>query len=78
MLAAGGVVGPPPPVPEEVALWVRSQEVSSTRLKMTGHGPSVAASLSAMDPAVTANGSLRSLGSLAEGDVSAPVFDTGR
>lgn len=67
MLTACGVAGPPPPPPEEVALWIRSQEVSSTRLKMTGHGPSVAACLAALDPA-TADHSFNCLGSVPEGD----------
>jgi hypothetical protein len=50
MLAARGVCGPAPSPPEEVALWIRAQDVSSARLKMAGHGPSVAAGLASMDP----------------------------
>ena len=37
----------PPPCPEEVVLWLRSQEVSSTRLRMEGHGKSVGKNLAA-------------------------------
>jgi len=37
----------PPACPEEVVLWLRSQEVSSTRLRMEGHGKSVGNNLSA-------------------------------
>merc|ERR1740128_60199 len=37
----------PPPCPEEVVLWLRSQEVSSNRLKMEGHGKSVGNNLAA-------------------------------
>eukprot|EP00092_Neocalanus_flemingeri_P020594 GFUD01022313.1.p1 GENE.GFUD01022313.1~~GFUD01022313.1.p1 ORF type:complete len:268 (-),score=58.35 GFUD01022313.1:455-1174(-) len=39
----------PPPCPEEVVLWLRSQEVSSNRLKMEGHGKSVGNNLAAMN-----------------------------
>ena len=37
----------PPACPEEVVFWLRSQEVSSTRLRMEGHGKSVGNNLSA-------------------------------
>ena len=39
----------PPPCPEEVELWLRSQEVSSNRLRMQGHGKSVGNNLAAMN-----------------------------
>ena len=76
MLAAGGVSGSPPPLPEEVGLWIRSQDVSSTRLKMAGHGPSVAAGLAAMDPtAVNSSSSGRHLASLAEGNTDPDLLE---
>jgi len=48
MLASVGVHHQPPPCPEEVELWVKSQEVSSTRLRIEGAGKS-SVNLSDMD-----------------------------
>jgi len=39
----------PPHCPEEMEIWLRSQEVSSNRLRMEGHGKSVGNNLSAMN-----------------------------
>jgi len=38
----------PPACPEEVVLWLKSQEVSSARLRMEGHGKSVGKSVVAV------------------------------
>ena len=37
----------PPPCPEEIVLWLRSQEISSNRLRIEGHGKSVGNNLAA-------------------------------
>eukprot|EP00088_Acartia_fossae_P003902 TRINITY_DN11679_c0_g1_i1.p1 TRINITY_DN11679_c0_g1~~TRINITY_DN11679_c0_g1_i1.p1 ORF type:complete len:270 (-),score=52.98 TRINITY_DN11679_c0_g1_i1:495-1304(-) len=40
----------PPSPPEELKLWIESQEVSSTRLRMTGFGRSVGTNLASLQP----------------------------
>jgi len=46
-------ITPPFSPPEELQLWMQSQEVSSTRLRMAGYGPSVGTGLSKIAPSTS-------------------------